>query len=198
MLLVFFFQATPSPLPIASPINHAILSDPMMTATIVIAVATVVYSVLTLLLFITTSRNTSITREIFEASHRPYLGIPEINTTIAPSGNAVHFECGIQNFGSIPAHNIEMTAGDLAINGAAVNLRAGEFGKFSIFPTSHHFFHTDIHDAPNAATVLQFSRVELRISLRYEGLAKKKYTYDYHAMYNPVVGQFTPLKEEST
>src|ERR1700730_13680115 len=98
-MLLFLFQVTPTPLPTASPISYAILSDPMTTATIVIAVATVVYSVLTLLLFLTTNKNTSITRQIFEASNRPYLGIPEVNTTIGPNDDALAFECAIRNFG---------------------------------------------------------------------------------------------------
>src|SRR5437867_3356201 len=103
------------------------MSDPMTVATIIIAAATVVYSVLTVLLFITTVKNTSITRQIFEAAHRPYLGIPEVNTTVAPTNDAVQFECGIRNFGSIPAHNIEVLDNALSINGVAADLRRGEF-----------------------------------------------------------------------
>ncbi|HYX30309.1 MAG TPA: hypothetical protein VE863_17345 [Pyrinomonadaceae bacterium] len=170
----------------------------MITATVVIAVATVVYTFATILLFITTSRNTRITRDIFEAAHRPYIGIAEVNTTVAPNGNAVDFECAMRNFGTIPAHNVEILDASLSINGNPANLGRLEFGRFSVFPTSQHFFQVNVHNAPNANAILRFSRLELRISLRYEGLAEKKYTYGYHAVYNPIAGQFTPLKEEST
>src|SRR6267154_4628407 len=121
-MLLFLLQATATPLPTVSPIAHAVLSDPMTAATIIIAVATVVYSVLTLLLFITTNQNTLITRRIFEASHRPYIGIPEVNTTIGPTGNAVDFECAMRNFGTIPAHNVEILDASLTINGNPANL----------------------------------------------------------------------------
>ena len=103
-----------------------------------------------------------------------------------------------ENFGTIPAHNVEILDASLTINGNPANRGRLEFGRFSVFPTYQHFFQINIHEAPNCQAILRFSRVELRISLRYEGLAEKKYTYGYHAVYNPTVGQFTPLKEEST
>lgn len=173
-------------------------SDPITLATIIIAACTVLYSVLTYFMFRATVANTKITNKIFEAAHRPYLGIQSTNTKL--NDGAIEFICIARNFGSVPAHNIEILSHATTVGGTATDLpRLVEIGGFSIYPTSHKELHLRVGDKSVYNAISNNARLEMFVTLRYEGLAGQKYEYTYQGMFYPDGGgQFVPIREDST
>ncbi len=80
---------------------------------IVVAVATVMYAIISLLLLVATKtaaeaakRTASVTQRIFEAANRPYLGTYEHGHELSENGDELTITVTIKNFGTTPAHEI--------------------------------------------------------------------------------------------
>jgi hypothetical protein len=82
LLLVQAAQPTPTPLPVPS-----FWKDPITVATIVIAVSTVASVGVSFLLWNVTRGYTQVTRDIFEAAHRPYIALLDLSGDGVQSGN---------------------------------------------------------------------------------------------------------------
>jgi hypothetical protein len=198
-MLLFLLQSTPTPTPLPVPlIASSPWSDPVTVATVVIAVCTVVYSVLTYFILRATAANTRITNKIFEAANRPYLGLQSVNTKLRDE--SIEFICVARNFGSVPAHNVEILSHVATIDGTAIDLaRLVEFGGFSIYPGSEKSLHLSVGDESSYDAISKNARLDMSVTLRYEGLASQKYEYNYQGMfYLDGGGQFVPIKEDST
>src|SRR5260370_21032309 len=173
--------------------------DPMTLATVVIAGAAIVNLLVSFMLWRATANATDITKKIFEASHRPYIGIPQVDTNFDPINHPLQFVCVTKNFGSIPAHDVEVLETQVIRNGEPVNLDRDEFGKFSVFPQSQTFHQVNIRNVINPAHALRNDRIELRVEFRYKGAYEKYYRYKYRALYNPQgPGQFVQLGEDAS
>ena len=172
--------------------------DAIALATVVIATATVVNLFVSIFLWRATAGATRITRDIFEASHRPYLGVTQIDTELDAANQRMKIVCHARNFGSIPAHNVEIIKGQNLINGVPVKYpHPTKFGKFSVFPGAPHFLNFFLR-GPHPLATLPTANLELHVTLRYEGLNGKGYRYHQESMYHPETGQFVPLKEVSS
>ena len=73
----------------------------MTLSTIVIAIATVAYVIYSFLLWKTTRQSINLTRRIFEATNRPYVGV-EAGEAIGKDG-LIYVQTKIKNFGTAPA-----------------------------------------------------------------------------------------------
>ncbi len=94
--------------------------DPVVFTAIftgVIAISTVVYMIITALLWKATKQSVDASRKsleiaerTFEASHRPYLGIDRVSRKTPPGDPRWWIVVRVRNFGNLPAPDVEMEA----------------------------------------------------------------------------------------
>ena len=199
-MLLSLLQATPTPFPMSppAPVTHALFIDPITAATCITAACTVAYSVLTYLILRATAANTRVTKQIFEAAHRPYLGISNVDTELSQSQRQLKFTCTLKNFGSTPAHNIEVVRHEVIIPNVPPSELSLKSGKFSVFPNNERFINVNFDTGFTLIPILTSGKLELLVYLRYTGVTEKSYAYNYHAVYDPNTGQLVPVEEQST
>jgi len=94
------------------------ICDPIVSATVVIAVATVANVVVAILMWNIFSRTLKHSQKVFKDTHRPFIGIydPSIKLT---DNNAINPFIRYKNFGSLPARNITLSV-DIMLNGNTI------------------------------------------------------------------------------
>lgn len=172
--------------------------DAIALSTVIIATATVVNLLVSIFLWRATANATNVTRKIYEAANRPYVGIPTVDTTLDPPSGTVSFICQVRNFGSVPAFEVDILDSRVTVDDEQLNATVGLFGTHAIFPDSHVFHNLSFTNAPNAGHILATQRLEIQITLEYKGVSENKYRYEYHSRYQPDLHQFMPIRERST
>jgi hypothetical protein len=171
--------------------------DAIALSTVFIAIATGVNLVVSFFLWRSTAGATKVTRDMFLASQRPYVGIPTYDTHWDANTKTFKFVGHARNFGSIPAQNVGVLKSEIVVDGVPVDRPTPtKFGKFTIFPETPHYLNFFL--TSKAAVMVLPERLEIHITLRYEGLNGKGYRYEQEALYHEQTGQFIALKEIST
>src|SRR5437016_3257448 len=78
--------------------------DPMVISSLVVAVSTVAYVFVSILLWRVTKKSAQTTQSIFEAANRPYIGIFRLTTECMDGMFRIQVDS--KNFGSVPARNV--------------------------------------------------------------------------------------------
>lgn len=121
-VLLALVQAAASPTPTPLPVLP-FWKDPITLATIVIAVSTVASVGVSFLLWNVTRGYTQVTRDIFEAAHRPYIALLDLSGDGMQTGNnpvRLVFGAKYKNSGSVPGNNITVRWQLTTKSGAAV------------------------------------------------------------------------------
>ena len=171
--------------------------DAIALSTAIIAAATVVNLLVSIFLWRATANATNVTRKIYEAANRPYVGIPTVDTTLDTPNARVSFVCQVRNFGSVPAFEVDILDSRVTVDDNSLNATIEPFGTHAIFPDSQVFHNFSFTNAPDAERVLATRRLEIQVTLEYKGVNKDKYRYEYHSRYRPTTGQFMPIRERS-
>jgi archaellum component FlaG (FlaF/FlaG flagellin family) len=191
LLFLLLLQANPTP--------PAWYRDPVMVmtiATIVIAVATVVYVVATILLWKETRDSVNITRETFEHSIKPIVAVPDISPTNKTDVGELTFTVTVENFGSVPAVEVK-TSAEVSADGRPLNVTKHETGLLLIVPHSR-IVTTFVLDGENYRRAIGSAVLNFRFSTQYEGVAQKKYQYDFEGVYYPNKNEFQPTNAKAT
>ena len=150
-------------------------------ATIVIAVATVFYLIATVLLWLTTRRSVNLTRDMFEASHRPYVGASKISYKIDDENQMLEFVILIINSGASPATDLNQTQ-QILLDGIPLHMDSHESTGQCLMPketSSHHILLT----GEKFVKAINSGVLTLRYSLRYKGVGQKQHQYDDESAY---------------
>ena len=106
----------------------------------VTAVVTAIYTIVTILLWVTTKRQADLTRTIFEATHRPHISIePEIRYPAHPG--FIRLELKLRNHGSVPAQVTAWAATFRREDNTVLSQSEALSGGLCVFPS-------DAQDAP--------------------------------------------------
>lgn len=167
-------------------------SDPSIVLTAGIAIFTFIYVILTGLIWRATLQNTKATREMLEASNRPYLGISGVTINhkdLLHSGIVV----AIQNVGSVPSPRVEV---DLKISLAGKVSRTFDGSgrpHFVAMPGESFRLTEDLTDAEHQR--LKDGDLEADIRIRYCGASNKQYRTDAAYTYKDTEGFVIVSKE---
>jgi hypothetical protein len=149
--------------------------DPLTVATIVIAVATVAYFISTMLLWRETRDSVRITRDMFEASHRPYIGLTAISHTI--SDEKATFTVRYKNAGSVPARDFKVGV-QVVANGIVVPQGAREEEDISVIPPGLEQFDIATITGPNELKAVKDAHtLAILFKCSYKGMTDKEYCY---------------------
>jgi hypothetical protein len=134
--------------------------------------AAVWYTIVTKGLLRTTADNTAVTRAIFEAAERPYVGMDEARLNARNATTASLF-VKLKNHGSVPAHNVR-TRVRVDLDGAVIAEKSIEEG-ITLFPGDNIHIHVPLqHDLLPAFTTtfaqeLGENRMNLDLRTQYTG-----------------------------
>lgn len=183
-------------------------ADPMVTATVVVALATVVNVAATLLLWLTTRRQVNITRDMFEASHRPYVGVIKIQRFDFPEPEEddedvkpleyIVFQIVYKNVGSVPAHSFQPYA-RVVVDGTMLPIVEAEEEAFAVLlPGIDQFSQVKVDDPKEVKQIENAATLSLIVKCTYKGVAGKEYSYEKKATYEKKLDDFTIKKVTAT
>jgi hypothetical protein len=146
-------------------------------STAVITIATVVYTLLTALIWFTTRENTSATRKVLEASHRPYLGVIQVQVDL------LHRDSGqlralVQNVGTAPSRIAKI---DLHVdfNGKPTKETVSEI---AFLPNQEHTVCCEL-GTEDIRLLGSPSEVIATVKISYQGMTRKRYQTETRCAY---------------
>jgi hypothetical protein len=179
--------------------------DPIVWATVTIAIATVVNISISKGMWEVTKENTEISRKVFEASFRPYVGAPKALAlrTKNEKGEylrALTVEMEIKNFGQVPAYNFEVITWRGLLDGIETHETSGLGGlgvkPTLLLPASSRFVHVFVRGDPYSKVVSGQARLEIELELQYTDPAGKNYRYRTKRVYDYTRRRFVTIEEE--
>jgi hypothetical protein len=165
-------------------------------STVIIAGAAVVNLVVAILLWKATAGSTKITRDIFEASHRPYVGVVSARYLHTESSQKIEILLKIKNTGTIPAVGVTSRF-ELLANHIQVAVTGPETKPLVIFPGTTRTFGCKITDAKEYKDTVK-ALLDLEMSIDYSGLEGKQYHHQSKWMRHPDHDRFALTGATST
>ena len=144
-----------------------------------------------------TKDNLRITRDIYEAAHRPYVGVFEVNHGFQQNNTALLIELKYKNIGSVPAVELKATI-IFAVDGTPIpdsNPAIDSVGV--ILPeqmlAARYTYHGDFNEAVAGNTILTFT-----FSCTYKGVTQQEYRYEQESKYEHHFQGFYIIKASAT
>lgn len=172
--------------------------DPLIITTIataVIAVATVVNLLVAIFMWRVTRESTRITRSIFEAANRPYVGIPNVNVQKDDAAKKLDFTVRIKNFGSVPANEFS-SKWDVLIDGVSQPQTGIPDKPAVLFPQVSVLLAGTFADPMYSSIVTGKSALEFVVKVRYKGVTQKEYYYRQKNRYYPQANSFMVIEAQ--
>lgn len=163
-----------------------LFDDSMVFLTSLITLITFLYMVFTALMWISMKKSVDLSKQIYESSNRPFIGIPSINLQFVDKG-LLNPSINFSNFGNIPAKQILLRLECL------INSELVEFFEISLpnsFPKKSGFWANTVgskfcKDILNPSDMFTFS-----FEITYYGITKTKYSTKELYKYDQVSNKF--------
>ena len=172
------------------------LKSPIVLSTEVIAIATVANVVVSILMWSVTRDYTEVTRNIFKAANRPYVGTSGIIPIKDEANKTFPINLEIKNFGSVPAKNVE-TAWNLSLNGVPMPVSKVPDKPLVLFPQTSNFLAATFSGDKYSSIVNGDSILEITLEIRYKGAYQEQYYYSEKSRYAHNMNRFIGLSGES-
>ncbi len=152
-------------------------------STILIAVATVIYMLTTIGLFCLANRSIALTKTIFEATNRPFVGLSTIDIVNNPALQILAWTVAIENAGNSPAASVEITYHRF-LNGECEQTTPPK-GLCTILPGNKVYdrldeSRKDIYES----TMTEMSILEFAIHIKYQDIHKNNRATHSRYKYN--------------
>jgi hypothetical protein len=168
-------------------------SDPTVIASVINALAMVVYVGITAGILKASRDNTKATRDIFEAAYRPYLSVSTMKfgpSKHRPQERIVLFE--LKNSGSVPATEFHCAITAI-LDGKArpANVHADSPSK-TLFPNET----TGVFYFPGEEELARIADVMFSVKISYRGVNGQKHGYEGRYHYHPRTDFFVPVTSD--
>jgi hypothetical protein len=174
-------------------------------ATVIAAVATVLYFVSTVLLWWTTKNNAKLTKEMFEASHRPYVSITKIeniglNDEDDEFGmpDIVAIQVNFKNVGTTPAHDLRYEIRVVVDGHLMPAVEEEEEPVSMLFPGAKGRGYISTDDPAQVEEIRNAKTLSLLITYSYMGVTNQRYTYQEKTTYDSANDDFGTVKVTAT
>lgn len=151
--------------------------DPITLATLVIAAATAIYCVMTILLWRATKNTADLTRLLFEKTNRPFVATKEV-TSIA-MGGGLQAQITLSNFGTVPAMDMRVSITHW-LNNEQLTSTEQPLSKIILAPRVEIILESTVTD--NRLNIVSMSGFEIRLEITYTGITDKPYRH--HEIYH--------------
>jgi hypothetical protein len=158
----------------------------------VIALATIVNLVVATMLFNATSRAADIAQQVFEAAHRPYVGIDSFDTDMDTERHTLTVTAQMKNYGTAPAEHNDAGWQEY-LNGVAQVMSHLPTGPRTLFPGQIAKFTSGEGEPIYSQIMTGSSTLEFVIYASYKGPGGKSYSYREKYRYDPSVNGFRDI-----
>ncbi|MBZ5553711.1 MAG: hypothetical protein LAO21_13385 [Acidobacteriia bacterium] len=167
-------------------------------ATAVIAVATVVYAIVSLGHWRATKRSAQVAQKILELTHRPYLTVDDSRAEDDPVNRKLSVVFIFKNVGSVPACELTIEWG-FYINGQKTGYPIGHIGPAThvLPPQTEEMLTGYVSDGTYSAITSGSSQLEIRFSFKYKGVSHAEYYFDGTAHYSHVLQGFQIVRVDA-
>jgi hypothetical protein len=141
---------------------------------VILAVCGICNITVAFLMFGVTTRNSDVTRRIFETSYRPYVGVVSVSAFLDRTNKVMTLNVEWKNLGSIPAINVKAEWA-VFIDGVRVPSSKIPDEPIVMLPSDHHFFAGSIRSSSYDDVVSGKSKVEISVDINYEGPSGQAY-----------------------
>ena len=156
----------------------------MLFWTAIIAVATLAYVIVTGYLLKLNSKSLNLTREMFEATNRPFISIETVASYPSSSSRPEHVFIGIKNTGNLPAKNIVPVC-QIKIDGKHLAFDITPSDKIFLFPGSHNVYAIKPNNLDTITNSLKSkSSIEIFFELKYNAISDHTYTTKGYYTFN--------------
>ena len=166
-------------------------NDPVLVMMLTGLGITLAYTVLTGLIWDATRKNTSATRKILEAAHRPYLAIGPLELHYESMGADPGLRYAITNVSSVPAHIINNYV-EVRTLSTRKSYPTPEGNHYALFP-GETFQASLLLSTVERPYVQGTEGLEVSISVTYEGATDQRYTTGAKYKYRDRDARFQPV-----
>ncbi len=165
------------------------MCDPIVIATVIIAIATVINLGVAILMWNISARTLKHSQRIFKDTHRPFIGIYDPSITIA-NNNAINPSIRYKNFGSLPARNITLRV-DIILNGSTIATESPFDKPIVLFQGDDSRWANTIAEGTVDEVFLNTqTRVDIVIRLDYESVDESCYWTEERYRFNHSTEEF--------
>jgi len=161
-------------------------------ATAVIAIATVINLFVSISMWRTTSASVEVTRDIFKAAHRPYVGTSKINSLRDANKKKLSIVLVFKNFGSVPATGLEATW-NILINGSPQPTTKIPDKPSVLFPSATSALPASFQGGVYDSIINGKAVLEIEVDFRYKGVQQEQYYCREKNRYSHDIGRFIVL-----
>lgn len=166
-----------------------IFSDSLIFLTFIIALATVLYMVFTVLMWLSMRRSINLTKQNFELTNRPFIGINRVDVKFVDNGRLNPFFEYI-NFGNVPAKEIIIEF-FITINSKQVFNFNSTINN--IFPTNTSMW-ADVFELDFKSMFSSNDTFIFTMNISYNGVTKTKYSTKELYKYDSIGDKFTTIE----
>jgi hypothetical protein len=176
--------------------NHS--SDIPVIWTAVLAICAIANVFIALFLWKTTHTYTTITKQIFLASQRPYIGISRYFHNIHPDTSIIKLSVELKNFGNTPAKNVDFMI-EALIDDKILPLDNNTNKNQIFFPQSAHAMDAIFEDRNLLlAIIANRSTLKLHTHVTYKGITTQDYSIDEVSIYSDQIKNFITISGDWT
>jgi hypothetical protein len=152
--------------------------DPITVATVVVAVFTVVSVIVSAFMWNATRQQARISRQIFEAAHRPYIGVTEFTGIMSISGVvACGLTVSVSNSGTVPAKNLT-ARWTVTLEEEQIYAGRSDEGPSVLLPGESKYLRTNYQMGKDKYEKLQAGSIlKISVNLEYQGVTEQPYSY---------------------
>ena len=159
--------------------------DPILIWTIVIGICGVANVIIAILMWRTSRAYTTITKNTFLASQRPYIGASIYIHNLHTDSSEIFLTVKLQNYGSVLAKKVDALI-QIIVDGKILPINNSENKNQIFFPHWIHTLDGKIKDRNIFLAVKNGTSIlEIRSFVKYYGIADKEYSTDEVCTYNP-------------
>jgi hypothetical protein len=170
----------------------------MLFWTIVIAVATAVNAAVAYFMWKVNNASLQLNRDIFNATHRPFVAISQIEAVANPEERTIALSVEIKNFGSLPCRNLQSTC-DLFLAGSPMPALRIPTQPIALFPGATGYFNGSLGRQYSYDRLLSGELpLDIHFQATYEGVAGQQYRTSEKNRFNPPHRNFVVIQTEWT
>ena len=173
--------------------------DPLIItiATAVIAFAAIVNLLVSVLMWLATNRSAKITEKIFEAAHRPYLGIVREDVVKNDREMTTTIRAVVKNSGGVLARDIRHDW-KILIDGKVTSMPSSEEPAVLV-PEAEMTFAGEIDVSSKEYSSILSGEAKLlsTFNLRYKGVTQKEYHYATKREYDHTVDKLIIIEDKA-
>ena len=169
---------------------NKIFSDSTVFLTFIIASATVLYMLFTILMWLSMRKSINLSKQIFETTNRPFIGISEFSLQFTDNGLLNPF-IRYSNFGTIPAKQLLLKI-NYVLN--SKNIFSFKVDLSNLFPKDKSMWGDVIQSEFVKSNLTPSDNFSFSLDLQYNGVTETSYSTKELYKYDHISNSFSVVE----